>query len=233
VRYAIVEMEGRRVLLPIGSLGYDDTRRRITATGYNRERLLALRPYEANGWSEATERDYYQDFNPGWQASQQLDYSTPAFRGELPRRIQLLEEQLRVGKRSTQSGEVTLSKRPVTETVEQDITLSTERVEIERHAVNRPVEGTATFAAETERVVVPLFKEEAMVEKKPFVREEIEINKVKDTRTETIREDVRHEELVTEGLQERELSFAGTEPTEAELLERERLERERRDRGLL
>lgn len=240
MRYAIVNLQGRQVLFPISALVYDEAHHRAIAKGYTQERLMGLREYQAGQWNEQSERDVYRDFHPEWKEGDTLDYSTHAFRGDVPKRIQLMEEQLRLGKRERQVGEVTLEKRPVAETVEQDVTLSRDQIEIDRRTVDRPVEGEVKFADGSDTIRVPLYAEEAVIEKQPFVREEVEINKVADARTETVREVVRHEELVTEGLEqqqqqqqprvsERELTFSGTEPSEAELRRREIADRQVRE----
>lgn len=235
MRYAIVNLRGRQVLFPISALKYDESRHRAIAKGFSNERLQSLREYRPGEWNAQSERQVYQDFHPDWKESDTLDYSTPAYRGEVPKRIQLMEEQLRLGKRDRQMGEVTLEKRPVTETVEQDVTLKRDQIEIDRRTVDRPVEGEVTFADGSDTIRVPLYAEEAVIEKQPFVREEVAINKVADTHTETVREELKHEELVTEGLDQqrqpmresqRELTFSGTEPTEEELRRREFVNRE-------
>lgn len=201
VVYGIVDTDGRNVLVPVGDLDLDESGRRITTRGYDRQRLSSLEAYDESRFDEKAESSYYRNFQPDWKADAHPDYGHKSFAStDVPQRIRLLEEKLRVGKRETQVGEVVATKRPVTETVNETVELRQERIDIQRHAVNEPVTGEVIGEAETIRV--PLFAEEAVVDKKAYVKEEVVIDKIAENRTETIREDVRHEEL----------AFAGTEP---------------------
>lgn len=225
VRYGIVDVDGRRKLLPVSDLNIDDDRRTVIARGMNITRLNTLRDYDASTWNETTEREVYREHNPEWKGDT-LDYETDRYRGNVPQRIQLMEEQLRLGKRAVPTGEVEIGKRPVSETVSKDVTLEQERLEINRQPVNKPVEGQAI--GDEERVKVTLFGEEPVVDKQTVVREEVDIDKVKDQRTETVTDEVKREELVTEGLEgQREATFASAQPTDAELVERNRYEQQR------
>jgi uncharacterized protein (TIGR02271 family) len=102
--------------------------------------------------------------------------------------------------------------------VSEDITLENERLEINRNTVNKPVDGATLGAGET--IKVSLYGEEPVVEKKAFVTEEIEVNKVKEQRTETVRDQVSHEELVTNGMDTKQHEFVSAEPTDTELRRR-------------
>jgi uncharacterized protein (TIGR02271 family) len=226
VRYALVELDGgRRVNIPIGEIAIDDHNHRVTATGYNIDRLSTMREYTDTDIDDTVERDYYRDYNPDWKGDT-MDYTSSRYRGDLPQRIQLIEEQLRVGKREVETGQVQIGKRAVEEQVSEQVELGQERLEIDRREVNKPVEGAAAIG-DNQTINVTLFGEEAVAGKQAFVKEEIDVNKVRDTRTENITDTVRHEELVTEGLEQHE--FASAEPTDTELRERRRLDNERVD----
>lgn len=217
-RYAVVNIDNRRKLIPIGQLDMDDNRRVVKATGYNRDRLMGLRDYDRSTWSDTSEREHYRDYVPGIQDNDTLDYNRNEFRGQVPKRIQLLEEELRVGKRRVKTGEATLSKRPVSETVSEQVNLETEQIDISRRPVNRPAEGQIMGQDETIRV--PLYAEEPVVDKQTFVKEEIDIGTKAEQRTETVSEEVRREELDTRGLEnQRELTFSGTEPTDKDRID--------------
>lgn len=225
VVYAILDMGQRCVLLPIKDVALDETHRRVAAGQYDRTRLAALRPYREGAFDEQEEQAHYQGFFGSRGEGERLDYDRA--RGtDVPRRIQLLEEHLQIGKRPVKTGEVEIGKRPVTETVSEEIELATERINIERHPVNRPVTGNERIGTDSETIRVPLYAEEAVKEKRAFITEEVEINKVKDKTTQHVTEQVSHEELVVDDAKSHE--FAAAEPTEAELAERERLASERK-----
>ena len=141
----------------------------------------------------------------------------------MPERIRLMEEKLKIGKRDVQTGEIVAEKRPVTETVREDVTLRREKVDIERHPVNREVRPGETISQTGDTIRVPIYGEELVTEKRPVIKEEIEIKKRPETVTEHVEETVRREEL----------EFAGTEPTEADIRQREALNKNRLDKGTL
>lgn len=106
-------------------------------------------------------------------------------------------EELRIGKRTVQAGEVDVTRRVETERVQEPVTLRGERVDVER----RPVSGrTASEDAEltAEEIRVPVMEEEAVVEKRPVVKEEVVITKHPTETRETIETDVRKEEIDVE-----------------------------------
>jgi uncharacterized protein (TIGR02271 family) len=227
VRYAIAELDGgRRVNIPIGEISLDESGHRATATGYTRDRLIGMREYtDVDHIDDTVERDYYREHHPDWKGDT-MDYTSDRFRTDDRQRIQLIDEELRVGKRQVETGHVSLGKRSVEEQVSEPVELSQERIEINRRAVNKPVEGTANIG-DNQTINVTLFGEEAVAGKQAFIKEEIDVNKVRDTRTENITETLRHEELVTEGMDQQE--FVSAQPTDAELRERRRLDKERVD----
>lgn len=224
VRYGVLNHNDRRKLVPVGDLDYDDDRRAVIARGYDSHRINSLNDYDASTWNEETERRTYMEHHPGY-TGETPDYDTDRFRA--PQRLQLLQEKLNIGKRKVATGEVEISKRAVSEPVSEQVTLESERAEIKRTPVNRPAQGNEAIGA-NETIKVSMFGEEPVIHKETVVTEEVEINKVTDKRTETVTDQVRREELVTEGLdQQREATFASAEPSEAELLERRRYEQNR------
>lgn len=231
VRYAVVNIDNRRKLIPIGQIDVDDNRRVVRARGFSRDRLLGMRDYDRTTWSDMSEREHYREHVPSVKESDKLDYTRNEFRGQVPRRIQLLEEELRIGKRRVKTGEATISKHAVTERVNEKVDLETDRLDINRRPVHRPAEGQ--IMGENETIRVPLYTEEPVVDKKTFVKEEIEIGTKAEKRTETVSEELRREELDTRDLEnKRELTFTGTEPTAKDRIETRR-ERVKEDVDIL
>ena len=112
-------------------------------------------------------------------------------------RVQLIAEELHVGKDVRQSGEVEVSKHVVEEQVHVPVTLQTEEVVVTRHAVDQPA-GTAAAgtAFQDETIRVPVHEEVAHVTKEARVAEEIEIQKRAVTEQQTVGDTVRREEVV-------------------------------------
>jgi uncharacterized protein (TIGR02271 family) len=112
------------------------------------------------------------------------------------RRIQLLGETLRVNKERVQSGSVTLKKKVVTEHQNIEVPVSREELVVERHAADgQAVRGNI---GDNKQVTIPLSEERVRVEKRPVVREEVEIGKRQVQDTKKVSDDIRHEELRVE-----------------------------------
>ena len=107
-------------------------------------------------------------------------------------RMQLREEQLRVGKQAVQTGEVGLRKEMVSEQQTVDVPVTHEEVVIER----RPGSGqpSDTPIGEEETYRVPVREEQVSVQKQPVVREEIALGKRQVQDTQQVSETVRREE---------------------------------------
>lgn len=110
------------------------------------------------------------------------------------RKIQLLGEVLRIHKERVPLGEVRLHKNVVTETQNVQVPTTREELVIERHAGGEEARPGCEMGRESD-LRIPLSEEQVRVEKKPTVREEVEVTKraVEDTRN--VSEQVRHEEL--------------------------------------
>lgn len=106
------------------------------------------------------------------------------------------EEELVIGKREVQAGEVELDKHVETEHIRQPVTRRTEEVEIER----RPVSGMRGREAriEEEEIHMPLTEEELVVEKRPVVKEEMVVRKRPVEETEQVETDLRRERIDVE-----------------------------------
>jgi uncharacterized protein (TIGR02271 family) len=111
--------------------------------------------------------------------------------------VQAAEEQLRVGKREVGHGSVRVRSYVTERPVEEQVALREETVQVERRQVDRPI--TAGDAAFQEKEIEASERgEEAVISKEARVTEEIALRKDVDTRTETIRDTVRKQEIEVE-----------------------------------
>jgi uncharacterized protein (TIGR02271 family) len=114
--------------------------------------------------------------------------------GDTDETLQVVEEDLRVGKREVAGGRVRVRTYVTERPVEEDVNLRSERVTIERRPVDREVApGAAAFQERTIEAVER--GEEAVVSKTAHVKEEIAIHKDVENRTETVRDTVRSTEV--------------------------------------
>lgn len=150
--------------------------------------------------------DVESDLRRGWESQGNTghtwndvrDYARDAYSRGQERRITLSEEQLAVGKRQVQAGEVNLRKAVDTQHVQQQVGLMHEEVSIERAPLSGADAQNLTIGEETIRV--PLTREEAVVEKRVVGTEEVVVRTRDVTENQTVEADLRKERLVTEGL---------------------------------
>lgn len=111
--------------------------------------------------------------------------------------IEVMEERLRVGKRDVSHGRVRVRSYVVEEPIHEEIGLRSERVEIERRPVDRAV-SSADLAFQDRTLELEETAEEAVVSKEARVKEEINLNRKAEERTETISDSVRRTEVEIE-----------------------------------
>ena len=113
-------------------------------------------------------------------------------------KIDVVEEKLRVGKRNAEQGRVRVRSYVVETPVEEDVDLRDETVRLERRPVDRAVSGDEPRPSWTARSKRPRPVRRPVVSKEARVTEEISLEKAVDTRTETVRDTVRHTEVEVE-----------------------------------
>ena len=114
--------------------------------------------------------------------------------------IQVVEEELQVGKRAVQRGGVRVYSHIVSEQVQENIQLREERVNVARRKVDREISPEEVSALRDQTIEVAEMAEEPVVSKRARVREEVVVGKEATERTETIRGNVRHTEVEVEQL---------------------------------
>ena len=127
--------------------------------------------------------------------------SAPVSAGQAPapaeaseQTFQLSEERLAVGKRAVSRGATRLRRFVRTQAVEQNVTLRDERVSVTRRAAAPDV--VADPEAFTNRVIeMTETDEELVITKMARVREEVVLHKEVTERIETVRENLRREEI--------------------------------------
>jgi uncharacterized protein (TIGR02271 family) len=112
--------------------------------------------------------------------------------------IPLAEEELQVGKRQVQAGNVRLRKVVRTDQVDVPVELRREDVEIERVPVTDANATIADDAFQEREIDVPVMREEAVVGKDTRVTGQVQVNKTADTDTRTVTGQVRKEDVEVE-----------------------------------
>jgi len=115
------------------------------------------------------------------------------------KKIPVIEEELNVGKRVVQTGGVRIRSRIVEKPVEETIRLREERVNIERNKVDRLADDD-DFDNMEDTIEVREHAEVPVVNKEARVVEEVGVNKSVNEREETIRDNVRRQDVEVEDL---------------------------------
>jgi uncharacterized protein (TIGR02271 family) len=105
----------------------------------------------------------------------------------------LHEEQLKVGKREVESGVVRLRKIIRTEIVNQPVELKREDVVVERVPASEAKETGQPYSGQEQ--VIPLHREEAVIQKETNVREGVRVRKTEQTEKQNLSEQIRKEDV--------------------------------------
>ncbi len=114
--------------------------------------------------------------------------------------VSVIEENLKVGKQTVQTGGVYIKSRIVEHPAEETVNLKEEHVIVERTPVNRVVSNTDLNTFQEGTVELTEHAEVPVVSKEARVVEEISLGKEVNEREETIRDTVRHTEVDIENL---------------------------------
>jgi stress response protein YsnF/uncharacterized membrane protein len=116
-------------------------------------------------------------------------------------RIPVVEEQIAVGKRAVTNGGARIYTHVTERPVQESVSLTEEHVEVDRHAVDRPLQpGEANAAFREGTIDVTEVREVPVVTKTARVVEEVAINKNATQRTETVNDTVRRTDVDVEEL---------------------------------
>jgi uncharacterized protein (TIGR02271 family) len=112
------------------------------------------------------------------------------------------EEELRVGTTQRESGRARLVKHVVTEDVTQTVPVTREEVRIEREPITDANRDAATAGGEitSEEHEVVLHEEEVVVDKQVVPKERVRLDKDVVTDEEQVSEELRKEQIETEGV---------------------------------
>jgi uncharacterized protein (TIGR02271 family) len=113
-------------------------------------------------------------------------------------RVPVVEEELAVGKRTVETGGVRVHKEVTQQPVEENVSLHEEHVTVERRPVDRPADPADLRAFENQTIEMRETSEEAVVEKRARVVEEVVVGKESRERTEHITDTVRRTDVHVE-----------------------------------
>jgi len=212
-RYFVIDsgfwVFGKKVLVPMGQVQIDYDQHRIYITGMTKHEVENMPEYNDN---MTVDYDYEERvrnvFRPTAATATQPTYDRNTYNYETEKplyqpnegnnqRIKLYEERLLANKTRQKTGEVAVGKRVETETAQVSVPVEKERVIIERTNPTNATEvapGEANFR-EGEVARMEIYEETADIQKKAFVREEVNIRKEVERDTVDATETLRREEL--------------------------------------
>ena len=195
------------VLIPIGHARLDGDGHRVLVDSLVSSDVAGLPVYAHGRVSRDYETDLRRRFDAGYTGA---DTEHDFYSGEMyddsrffgrdgsgEARITRSEEELAVGTRQVEAGEVELRKRVETEHVSRPVTTTHEEVTVER----RPVTGSMQAREariEGEEIHIPLHEEEVVVSKRVVPREELVVKKHQVEETEVVEADLRKERVEVE-----------------------------------
>lgn len=114
--------------------------------------------------------------------------------------IPVVEEQPVWHKRTVETGRVRIVKQVAAQTQDIDTAVWQETLQVERVAVNQPVDGPVSIRYEGDTLVVPVLEEVLVVEKRLMLKEELRIAKHRVESRQPRQVTLRREEVTVERL---------------------------------
>ena len=143
---------------------------------------------------QSYDADYYQNLQANQRQYGRYDTNLGRARTDDEMRVQLREEKLVPTKQAVQAGEVEVRKTVHEEQREVPVDLKREEVYIDRREVDRPISGEVGDL-EDETIRVPVYEEQAQLQKQGRVAEEVVIGKNVEQERETLTGTVRREDV--------------------------------------
>jgi uncharacterized protein (TIGR02271 family) len=184
----------KRVLVPVEGA---DLREDGFYVPYAKERVKDSPDIDEDEISQDTEQQLYTHYG--------LQYSERRSESGLPKggrgrtsdttteaSVTRSEEELEVGKREVEAGQVRLRKWVETEPAQVDVDLKRESARVTHERVDEPVSDAEIGEEEVE---VPLRAEKAVAQKRTVAKERIGVEKDVETERETVRDELRKERV--------------------------------------
>ncbi|UJH92336.1 PRC and DUF2382 domain-containing protein [Antarcticibacterium sp. 1MA-6-2] len=220
VRYIITNLkkgdfldEDRDVLIPIGQAQLDRENERVIVPNINRELLTGLPHYRKvddlthddetrvrNSFAGTTAGTYDRDnFYDHEHFDEDRFYDDDRNRSK--GKVDVVEENLEVGKREVETGGARISSRIVERPAEERVNLREEHVHVNRNPVDRPADSADLKNYENRTIEEHETSEVPVVNKEARVVEEVSLEKDVENREEVIKDKVRKTEVDVDRLE--------------------------------
>lgn len=237
--------DDRLILIPIGQAQLDTENDRVVVPNINHDAIAGLPHYEKV--DDLTREDETR-FRNCFAGTSTGDYNREKFydhehydeerfyAGNKDRRrntdtsgkVDVVEENIEVGKRKVDTGGARISSRIVERPVEERVKLKEEHVQVKRDKVDRPADSADLENFKNRTVEEHETSEVPVVNKEARVVEEVSLEKDVDTREEVVRENVRKTKVDVDNLEgeNRNKGVTGTGDRDRDNLAREQRNRD-------
>lgn len=255
VRYIVTNLkkgdwldDDREILIPIGQAQLDRDNDRVVVPHINREAVTALPHYNKvddltyedetrirNSFAGTATGEYNREkfydhehydeerFYAGNNQDRNRDRDTSG-------KVDVVEENLEVGKRKVETGGARVSSRIVERPVEERVNLREEHVNVNRKPVDRPADSADLENYKDRTIEEHETSEVPVVNKEARVVEEVSLEKDVDTREEVIKDKVRKTEVDVDHLEGDKDRNRMSDNTGTGNRDRDNLAREQRNR---
>ena len=158
--------------------------------------------YRTSGWTgfDANAKPYTEQQVTDYRSSIGSGVSdTATVQPGEQQKLEVVEEQLNVGKREVQGDRVRVHTRVTERPVQEQVNLREEHVTVERHAVDRPASPADVNTFQEATIEVQERHEEPVVSKTAHVVEEVVVGKEATEHTETVQDTVRRKDVEIDG----------------------------------
>lgn len=221
VRYIITNLkdgeimnEDRKVLIPIGQAQLNTDKERVIVPNITREHLTKLPKYDdADNLTQEDETLILNTFT-GTTRTTQYDkktfYDHESFNEDKfydqdkhnnkenrkenrtsNKKVDVVEENLEVGKREVQTGGAKITSRVVERPVEEKVNLREENVKVKRNPVDKPADSSKMKNFEEKTIEAKETSEVPVVNKEARVKEEVTLEKEVSNKEEVIKDKVK------------------------------------------
>lgn len=202
--------DDRYILIPIGQARLDTENDNVLIPDVGRDTIAGLPHYEKvddlTREDETRFRNFFAGTTTGTYEGENFydheHYDEERFyagkdrdRNNNSNKVDVVEENLEVGKRKVETGGARISSRIVERPAEERVNLREEHVNVNRKPVDRPADSADLENYKNQTIEEHETSEVPVVNKEARVVEEVSLDKDVDTREEVIRENVRKTEV--------------------------------------
>lgn len=237
--------DDRLILIPIGQAKLDTENNRVVVPNIDKDALTALPHYEKTDDLTRENESRFRNIFAGTTAGthegdnfyEHEDYDEERFYAgtkdrnrdtDTSHKVDVVEENLEVGKRKVETGGARISSRIVERPVEERVKLREEHVHVKRDKVDRPADSDDFKNYKDRSIEEHETSEVPVVNKEARVVEEVSLEKDVDTREEVIKDKVRKTEVDVDHLEgkDRRDGIAGTSDHDRDNLARKQRNRD-------